>query len=125
MNKIICPSCEKAHIIDEAGYSNVLNRVRNNELENDLSESKDFFTSNYGFVNRMPQHASGDFANPIRALENTKTSLIGSEKNLKLTNSRAEDISIRKLSNGNPTLSTKFAELIADSSDQSTEINDQ
>jgi len=91
------------------------------KFEEDLSEAKDYFAKNYDLANRKFQDAIGEIDKAIRALENTKTALLGSEKNLKLANSRAEDLSIRKLTKGNPTMAAKFAELSTKTSDQTTE----
>ena len=91
------------------------------KFEEDLSEAKDYFAKNYDLANRKFQDAISEIDKAIRALENTKTALLGSEKNLKLANSRAEDLSIRKLTKGNPTMAAKFAELPAKTSDQNTE----
>jgi hypothetical protein len=91
------------------------------KFEEDLSEAKDYFAKNYDLANRKFQDAISEIDKAIRALENTKSALLGSEKNLKLANSRAEDLSIRKLTKGNPTMAAKFAELPAKTSDQTTE----
>ena len=91
------------------------------KFEEDLSEAKDYFAKNYDLANRKFQDAIGEIDKAIRALEYTKTALLGSEKNLKLANSRAEDLSIRKLTKGNPTMAAKFAELSTKTSDQTTE----
>ena len=91
------------------------------KFEEDLSEAKDYFAKNYDLANRKFQDAIGEIDKAIRALENTKTALIGSEKNLKLANSRAEDLSIRKLTKGNPTMTAKFAELNENSADEISE----
>ncbi len=38
MNEIICPNCKKAFKIDEAGFADILNQVRNHEFEKELYE---------------------------------------------------------------------------------------
>jgi len=38
MNQIICPHCHKAFKIDEAGYADILNQVRNHEFEEELKK---------------------------------------------------------------------------------------
>ncbi len=43
MNDIICPHCEKAFKIDEAGYANILKQVRDEEFKNDLQEKLESF----------------------------------------------------------------------------------
>ena len=38
MHEIICPHCEKAFKIDEAGYADILKQVRDHEFEQQLHE---------------------------------------------------------------------------------------
>jgi hypothetical protein len=38
MNEIICPHCQKAFKIDEAGYADILKQVRNQEFDKELHE---------------------------------------------------------------------------------------
>ena len=38
MNEIICPHCEKAFKVDEAGYANILKQVHDREFENQLND---------------------------------------------------------------------------------------
>jgi hypothetical protein len=38
MNEIICPHCDKAFKVDEAGYANILKQVHDQEFENQLNE---------------------------------------------------------------------------------------
>jgi len=38
MNEIICPHCEKAFKIDEAGYADILKQIRNKEFDKELHE---------------------------------------------------------------------------------------
>ena len=45
----------------------------------------------------------------IKALEETKKALLGSENNLRLANDKAEGLTIRRLIHGNPTMQAKFA----------------
>jgi hypothetical protein len=41
-------------------------------------------------------------------LQKTKESLLSSVNNLRLANNKAEDLSIKKLTHGNPTMKEKF-----------------
>jgi len=91
------------------------------KFEEDLSEAKEYFAKNYDLASRKFQDAIAEIDKAIKALEMTKSDLLGSEKNLRLANSRAEDLSIRKLTKGNPTMAAKFGELNADSTEQNTE----
>jgi hypothetical protein len=88
------------------------------KFEEDLSEAKDYFAKNYDLASRKFQDAIAEIDKAIRALEKTKSELLGSEKNLKLANSKAEDLSIRKLTKGNPTMAAKFEELKSNISSQ-------
>lgn len=38
MNEIICPHCEKAFKVDEAGYADILKQIRNREFDKELHE---------------------------------------------------------------------------------------
>ena len=53
----------------------------------------------------------------IDHLQKTKEALIGSENNLRLANNKADDLTIKKLTKGNPTMATKFAEIQASDSE--------
>jgi hypothetical protein len=44
-------------------------------------------------------------------LQKTKDALIGTDRNLRLANDKAQDVTIKKLTRGNPTMAQKFAEL--------------
>lgn len=37
--------------------------------------------------------------------------LVGTDRNLRLANDKAQDVTIKKLTRGNPTMAAKFAEL--------------
>ena len=38
MEEIICPHCSKAFKVDEAGYANIVNQIRDQEFSRDLEE---------------------------------------------------------------------------------------
>lgn len=44
MNEIICPNCNRAFKIDEAGYADILKQVRNHEFEEELKKQESFLT---------------------------------------------------------------------------------
>ena len=56
----------------------------------------------------------------IDHLQKIKESLIGSENNLRLANEKAEDLTIKKLTRGNPTMKQQF-----DEARKSAEAEDQ
>ncbi|MCC6578795.1 MAG: DUF2130 domain-containing protein, partial [Flavobacteriales bacterium] len=41
----------------------------------------------------------------------TKEALLGTDRNLRLANDKAQDVTIKKLTRKNPTMAAKFAEL--------------
>ena len=47
----------------------------------------------------------------IDHLQKTKDALLGADRNLRLANDKAQDVSIKKLTRNNPTMATKFSEL--------------
>jgi uncharacterized protein YoxC len=47
----------------------------------------------------------------IDHLQKTKEALLSSDNNLRLANQKAEDLTIKKLTHGNPTMKGKFDEL--------------
>ena len=47
----------------------------------------------------------------IDHLQKTKEALLGTDRNLRLANDKAQDVTIKKLTRGNPTMASKFAEL--------------
>jgi len=47
----------------------------------------------------------------IKELQKTKEALLSSENNLRLANEKTEDLTIKKLTHGNPTMKSKFDEL--------------
>ena len=47
----------------------------------------------------------------INHLQKTKDALLGTVNNLRLANDKAQDVTIRKLTRGNPTMTAKFADL--------------
>jgi hypothetical protein len=49
----------------------------------------------------------------IDHLQKTKDALLGSDENLRRANSKADELTIKKLTRGNPTMEAKFKELDA------------
>ncbi len=80
-------------------------------FEDDLESFKSGFARNYDLASRKFQNAIAEIDKTIKSLEKTKAELIGSDNNLRLANNKAQDVSIKKLTRGNPTMAAKFAEL--------------
>ena len=51
-------------------------------------------------------------------LQKTKDALLGTDRNLRLANDKAQDVTIKKLTRKNPTMAAKFAELKPDDEGQ-------
>ena len=95
-----------------------------NKLELALAQEKDFtsfedeveavkngFNRNFRLARTKFEDAIKSIDSAIKHLQNTKEELIGSENNLRLANEKLQDISIKKLTKGNPTMQAKFAAL--------------
>jgi len=81
------------------------------KFEEKINKFKDGFAKNYNLASRKFQEAIEGIDKTIKELEKTKASLLSSENNLRLANEKAEDLTIKKLTHGNPTMKAKFEEL--------------
>jgi hypothetical protein len=80
-------------------------------FENELETFKSGFGRNYDLASRKFKTAIEEIEKTIDHLQKTKDALLGSENNLRLANDKAQDVTIKKLSRGNPTMAAKFADL--------------
>lgn len=80
-------------------------------FENELETFKSGFARNYDLASRKFKTAIEEIDKTIDHLQKTKDALLGSENNLRLANDKAQDVTIKKLTRGNPTMAGKFAEL--------------
>jgi hypothetical protein len=80
-------------------------------FENELDTFKNAFAKNYDLASRRFQTAIEEIDKSIDHLQKTKEALLGTDRNLRLANDKAQDVTIKKLTRGNPTMATKFAEL--------------
>ena len=97
-------------------YKAELARVREQNLditnfESELETFKKGFARNYDLAARKFKTAIDEIDKTIDHLQKTKEALIGSENNLRLANDKADGLTIKKLTRGNPTMAAKFAEL--------------
>jgi len=81
------------------------------EFENQLESFKNAFGKNYDLASRRFQSAIEEIDKSIDHLQKTKEALLGTDRNLRLANDKAQDVTIKKLTRGNPTMAAKFAEL--------------
>lgn len=80
-------------------------------FEDELETFKSGFARNFDLASRKFHAAIAEIDKSIKSLEKTKAELIGSENNLRLANSKAQDVTIKRLTRGNPTMTAKFAEV--------------
>lgn len=91
-----------------------LERAQNIDItnfENSLNDFKDKFARNYDLASRKFKEAVNEIDKSILHLQKIKDALLSSENNLRLANNKAEEITIKKLIQNNPTMAAKFAAL--------------
>jgi len=101
-------------------YRQELMIVRNQNIdithfEDDMNAFKDGFERNYRLASEKFSKAIEEIDKTIDHLQKVKEGLIGSERNLRIANDKAQNLSIKKLTKNNPTMAKKFAELDQDS----------
>lgn len=80
-------------------------------FENQLTDFRESFGRNYRLASERFKVAIESIDKSIDQLQKTKENLLRSEDNLRLAHNKADDLSIKKLTRGNPTMKAKFAEL--------------
>ena len=80
-------------------------------FENELESFKERFGRNYDLASRQFQTAIDEIDKSINHLQKTKDALLSTSNNLRLANDKAQDVTIKKLTKGNPTMAAKFDEL--------------
>ena len=89
-------------------------RAQNIDITNfeaQLENFKSAFGKNYDLAAKRFQTAIDEIDKSIDHLQKTKEALLGTDRNLRLANDKAQDVTIKKLARGNPTMAAKFAEL--------------
>ena len=97
-------------------YKSELALVRNQNVditnfEDKMKTFKEGFARNYELASRKFKESIDEIDKTIIHLQKTKDALLSSENNLRLANEKAEDLTIKKLTHGNPTMKAKFEEL--------------
>ena len=96
-------------------YKAELNMMRNQNIditnfEEKINAFKTGFARNYDLASRKFKTAIDEIDKTISHLQKTKDALLSSENNLRLANNKADDLTIKKLTYGNPTMKAKFDE---------------
>lgn len=79
-------------------------------FETQLLDFQEKFGKNYRLASEKFKTAIDEIDKSIQHLQKIKDALIGSENNLRLANDKAEALTIKKLTRGNPTMKMKFEE---------------
>jgi len=94
-------------------YKAELNMIRNQNVditnfEEKIEVFRKGFAYNYDLASRKFKTAIDEIDKTITHLQKTKDALLSSENNLRLANNKADDLTIKKLTYGNPTMKAKF-----------------
>jgi hypothetical protein len=80
-------------------------------FEEQLDDFRNSFGRNYRLASEKFATAIDSIDKSIAQLQKTKENLLRSEDNLRIANNKADELTVKKLTRGNPTMSAKFAEL--------------
>ena len=97
-------------------YKAELSLIRSQNLditnfEDKINSFKEGFARNYELASRKFKKAIDEIDKTITHLQKTKEALLSSENNLRLANNKADDLTIKKLTRGNPTMKANFDKL--------------
>lgn len=97
-------------------YKRELAIIKNQEIditnfEENMETFKNGFSRNFRLASDKFQKAIEEIDKTIDHLQKTKNALLSSENNLRLANDKAQDLTIKKLTHGNPTMKAKFDDL--------------
>ncbi|MFZ4680405.1 MAG: DUF2130 domain-containing protein [Flavobacterium sp.] len=97
-------------------YKQELNLMRNQNIditnfEEKINTFKEGFARNYELASKKFKTAIDEIDKTMTHLQKTKDALLSSDNNLRLANQKAEDLTIKRLTHGNPTMKAKFDDL--------------
>lgn len=97
-------------------YQRQLAIVKNQNLdithfEDKLTDFQEKFSTNYQRAGEKFQKAIEEIDKTIDHLQKVKEGLLSSERNLRLANDKAQELTIKKLTHGNPTMKEKFDQI--------------
>ena len=108
------------------GFKKQLQIVQNQNIdisrfEENMNNFKDAFGRNYRLASERFQKAIEEIDKTIDHLQKTKEHLLKSEDNLRLANNKSEELSIKKLTSGNPTMQQMFEDLKKEEKEEESE----
>lgn len=80
-------------------------------FESELDSFKNSFGRNYELASKKFQTAIDEIDKSIDHLQKTREALLSTDRNLRIANDKAQEVTIKKLTRGNPTMAAKFLEL--------------
>ena len=83
--------------------------ITNFEVE--LDAFKNDFSRNYDLATRKFATAIDEIDKSIKHLQETKEALLGTDRNLRLANAKAQNVTVKRLTRKNPTMAAKFEAL--------------
>lgn len=83
-------------------------------FEDELESFKSAFGKNFELASRRFQTAIDEIDKSIDHLQKTRDALVGADRNLRLANDKAQDVTIKRLTRNNPTMKAKFDEIRED-----------
>jgi hypothetical protein len=97
-------------------YKAELSLIKNQNIditnfEDNITKFKEGFAKNYDLASRQFKTAIDEIDKTMDHLQKTKEALLSSVNNLRLANNKADELTIKKLTQGNPTMKAKFDEL--------------
>ena len=100
-------------------YKTALVRERSQNLdisnfENRLNEFKQGFDRNFGLASKQLLDAIAGIDKTIKEMQKVRDGLVSSQNNLRLANEKAGDITVKKLTKGNPTMTEMFKQRPSD-----------
>lgn len=124
---------EKMYVIRPQSFISIINILRNSasktvdakreliemqnqnidiaHFEENMNNFKDAFSRNFKLASDKFDNAIDEIDKTMQHLQKIKDSLLGSKNQLRLANDKAEDLSIKKLTDGNPSIAKKFEEI--------------
>ncbi len=101
--------------LSSLGYRRELALARQQNLDVEsfsvqLNDFKQKFARNYELASRRFGEAIDEIDKTITHLQKTKEALLSSENNLRLANNKAEDLTIKRLTKNNPTMTARFVD---------------
>lgn len=108
-------------------YRKELETIKNQNIdithfEENINTFKEGFGRNYRLAAERFQKAIEEIDKTIDHLQKTKEHLLKTNDNLRLANNKAEDLTIKKLTHNNPTMSKMFGELEKNSKEISSKV---